>query len=339
MCAHDVVIVGGGPAGSACAWKLKQAGMDCLILDSRAFPRVKLCAGWITPAVFRCLESDPAEYPHSLLTLRKIRVEVFGKKSVRRWTVRTRQYSVRRCEFDHWLLLRSGAPFEEHEVRSIRREGRDYIVDDRYRCRNIVGAGGTHCPVRRAFFPERFPMPRDLQVAALEEEFCYPARDESCRLWFGENGLQGYSWFVPKGDGWVNVGLGAIRGGRRHGESSLRRHWAHLEKKLSDLGIVRGHDFRPGGYIYSLRQPGASVRRERCFLVGDSAGLATSNLGEGISPAIESGLIAARAIVSGGPYSLGSISRYSYLSTGWLTRMLEGLLYRGRDLLSMREAS
>ena len=45
----DVLIVGGGPAGSACAWKLARSGFDVAILDRARFPRDKVCGGWITP--------------------------------------------------------------------------------------------------------------------------------------------------------------------------------------------------------------------------------------------------------------------------------------------------
>ena len=47
----DVLIVGGGPAGSTCAWQLVRAGLDVLVMDKHNFPRDKVCAGWITPAV------------------------------------------------------------------------------------------------------------------------------------------------------------------------------------------------------------------------------------------------------------------------------------------------
>jgi flavin-dependent dehydrogenase len=231
-------------------------------------------------------------------------------------------------------LLRSGARFERHKVSRIRKEGDDYILDERYRCRYVVGAGGTHCPVRRAVFPEFLLLSRDDQVAALEEEFSYPSRDESCRLWLCENGLAGYSWFVPKGNGWLNVGLGAIVGYRQNGESRLREHWGHFQRKLTDLGLVRGHDFNPGGHTYYLRRPGVVGQKDRCFLVGDSAGLATRILGEGIGPAVKSGLLAARAIAAGGSYSLESISGYGRLSTGWARELLEGLLFADRDPLS-----
>ena len=54
----EVLIVGGGPAGSSAAWRLSRAGRDVLVLDQAHFPRLKLCAGWITPEVVRDLEID-----------------------------------------------------------------------------------------------------------------------------------------------------------------------------------------------------------------------------------------------------------------------------------------
>jgi flavin-dependent dehydrogenase len=48
---YDAVIVGGGPAGSTCARQLVSAGWKTLVVDKAQFPRVKLCAGWITPRV------------------------------------------------------------------------------------------------------------------------------------------------------------------------------------------------------------------------------------------------------------------------------------------------
>ncbi|MGH8194247.1 MAG: FAD-dependent oxidoreductase, partial [Woeseiaceae bacterium] len=35
----DAIIVGGGPAGSTCAWKLREAGLDVIVLDRAEFPR------------------------------------------------------------------------------------------------------------------------------------------------------------------------------------------------------------------------------------------------------------------------------------------------------------
>jgi len=52
----DVLIVGGGPAGSSCARQLRLQGRDVMVMvmvmvmDKALFPRDKVCAGWITPA-------------------------------------------------------------------------------------------------------------------------------------------------------------------------------------------------------------------------------------------------------------------------------------------------
>ncbi|MGH8310611.1 MAG: FAD-dependent oxidoreductase, partial [Steroidobacteraceae bacterium] len=58
----DVLVVGGGPAGSTCAWALSRAGLEVLVIDRARFPRDKVCAGWVTLPVFEALELDPGEY-------------------------------------------------------------------------------------------------------------------------------------------------------------------------------------------------------------------------------------------------------------------------------------
>ena len=74
----DVLIVGGGPAGSSAAWQLVRRGASVLVLDKEAFPRLKLCAGWITPEVVRDLEMDIKDYPHRFLTFDRLHVHVLA---------------------------------------------------------------------------------------------------------------------------------------------------------------------------------------------------------------------------------------------------------------------
>ena len=57
----EVIIVGGGPAGSACARRLAERRIECLVLDRCRFPRAKPCAGWITPEVVKALKLDPSD--------------------------------------------------------------------------------------------------------------------------------------------------------------------------------------------------------------------------------------------------------------------------------------
>ena len=158
----DALIIGGGPAGSTCAWKLHQAGVNVLVLDLASFPRTKLCAGWITPEVVDDLDFDIDAYPHSFMSFDKLHFHFkhfnFSKK--------TTQHSIRRLEFDDFLLRRSGAPVHEHRVRKIEKRNGSYIVDDEYRCRFLIGAGGTRCPVYRELFHDLNPRAKLLQTGS-----------------------------------------------------------------------------------------------------------------------------------------------------------------------------
>ncbi len=95
---------------------------------------------------------------------------------------------------------------------------------------------------------------------------------------------------------------------------SLKNHWNLLAEKLDRLGLVRGYDYKPSGHSYYLHPRRMQVRKGNAFLVGDAAGLATLDMGEGIGPAIQSGLRAADAIAQGSLYSVDSIGRYSLRS-------------------------
>ena len=180
MRSADAIVVGGGPAGSTCAWKLRDAGLDVLVLDRAAFPRTKLCAGWVTPEAIADLELDLREYPLSFMTFEELDLhwKAFGVK------FKSRQHSIRRFEFDDFLLRRAGVAVLRHKVRDIRRGRGDYVIDGEFRCRYLVGAGGTACPVYRRFFQQHKPRSRVLQAATYEQEFAYDWKDPACHLWF-----------------------------------------------------------------------------------------------------------------------------------------------------------
>jgi flavin-dependent dehydrogenase len=323
MRSAETIVVGGGPAGSAAAERLKAAGKDVIVLDKEHFPRLKLCAGWITPEVVRDLQLEIAAYPHSFLSFRRLHWHVRGLKL----PVPCVQHSIRRVEFDAWLLERSGAEVVQHSVKDIRRDGEDFVIDDLFRCRYLIGAGGTSCPVRRALFENAMPRTRGLQTVTLELEFPYEWEDADCHLWFFEHGLPGYSWYVPKASGWLNVGVGAMAVRLKERGETIRQHWRYLASKLL-------HQFRipmpsdPTGYSYYVRGPLDSARMGNAFLAGDAAGLATRDLCEGIGPAIRSGQRAANSIVSGAPYRLEDVTGSS-LGGGLISRWMDWSFTRG----------
>ncbi|MEX0346853.1 MAG: NAD(P)/FAD-dependent oxidoreductase [Rhizobiaceae bacterium] len=317
----DTIVVGGGPAGSTCASRLVANGHDVLVLDKSPFPRLKLCAGWITEKAMADLGFTPADYPHSILKL-DIRTHLPRVPFGLNWfPTPGDNYSIRRVEFDAWLLERSNAPVEIHDVKSIRREPDGFIIDDTFKCRHIVGAGGSMCPVRRSLIETK--RNKSVQIATLELEFDYPQRQDICRLYFFQRGLKGYAWYVPKGGGVVNIGIG---GKSKYFRKSGTNIHDHFQKFLSDL-VSEGRldkdtaaSIKPTGHPYYLYTRSGPATDDRCYLIGDSAGLASLDLGEGIGPAIESGMMVADEILGQGVYDKNAVTYYTF--SGLAHRMM-----------------
>jgi len=311
MDACDVVIVGGGPAGSSCAWALRHSGLDVMVIDRAAFPRNKLCAGWITPLILEELEFSPDDYPPGL-TIQPItgfrlsaiggpQVEVRGKSVV--------SYGIRRCEFDEFLLRRSGVRIREGEaLTSIERRDGGWLLNGEIRTRMLVGAGGHFCPVGRYLGNKGSPAP----VLAQEIEFqMEPSQVAASRvdgelpeLFFCRDML-GYGWVFRKGN-YLNVGLG---------RTDSREISRHVKDFVAYLGKTRGVETPASGiagHAYGLfGHTRRKILDDGVLLTGDAAGLAYAESGEGIRPAIESGLIAAHAILAAeGNYCEKNLSLY-----------------------------
>src|SRR5581483_7501037 len=149
----EVLIIGGGPAGSSCAWHLHRAGVDTLVLDRAVFPRHKTCAGWITPGVLQTLQIDPHDYASDGRVFQPI--TSFLTAQMPAAATRTEYSSVvsygsRRCEFDTYLLARSGARvFDGVAAFTSERHDGMWIVNRRFAARVLIGAGGHFCPVAR----------------------------------------------------------------------------------------------------------------------------------------------------------------------------------------------
>jgi flavin-dependent dehydrogenase len=310
MIEKDIIIVGGGPAGAACAWRLKQHHLDPLILDKADFPRVKPCAGWLTPNVFELLETQPDNYPYGLTHFDSFKISLREIK----FRLPTHQYAIRRVEFDAWLLDRTDVEIRQHQVRNIEKTSSGYLIDGQFRTKVLIGAGGTHCPVRQILFKPSPSEQQDRLIIAKEEEFQYPISDEDCHLWFFENGLPGYAWYIPKTNGYVNVGIGASAAGLKKKGKTLNTYWSQLVEKLASSQIVSDHPYRPLGYSYYLRGTPFPPQVDDALLIGDALGLATRDMGEGIAPAIQSGLLAADAIIQNKDFQIHSIPRFSFPS-------------------------
>ena len=340
----ETIVVGGGPAGASCAGELHRRGREVLVLDKAAFPRDKPCAGWISREVWELLHTDPALYPHPVSWIPSI--EIHGKRF--HLTLPVSLQAIRRVEFDQWILSQSGISVLPHRVETIRIEGEWFILDERFRCRFLVGAGGTACPVARALFRKEAPRLTSSLIVAFAEEFplfpiTYAASPhpstsitEPCRIWPLFRGLPGYAWYVPKAGGWVNIGLGGKAFRVRREGNSLIGYWKLFLEHLSGKGMLDPRFLsekkvweHPRGHGYYLWEGKRILQRGNAFVIGDAAGLATADMGEGIANAIGSGILVAEAIALGTPIRPESVrSELHRYSEPWPVNRILSILYQ-----------
>ena len=317
---RDVVIVGGGPAGSTLARALQGSGLGVSVLDKRSFPRDKICAGWITPAVVDALGLDFEDYARSrvLQPIHAFEIARMGAPGVhnQHGTVPV-SYGIRRFEFDHYLLARCGADLRTgRAIESLRRDGAHWIVNETLRTRLLVGAGGHFCPVARALGArpgkgETVVGAQEFEVRMTPEQAAQcGARGDTPRLYFCDD-LTGYAWVFRKGD-WVNVGIG------RENPHALAAHAERFLDALVRDGVLPAAVARskPKGHAYLLYAHAARpLTADQALLVGDAAGLAYPESGEGIRPAVESALLAAQVIraieTRRGDYSAAALAPYA----------------------------
>jgi len=193
------------------------------------------------------------------------------------------------------LLCRAGAEVRPATpLAGLHRADGVWTVNGEITAPVLVGAGGHFCPVARHLggggAGEPVVAAQEFEVALEPGEDC-PVEPEAPELYFAGD-LKGYGWVFRK-QGVVNVGYGRVGGERLSAHVARFMDFLRRRERLPEsvTGRLKGH-----AYLLYETAPRPLVG-DGVLLVGDAAGLAYAQSGEGIRPAVESGLLAAQTIL------------------------------------------
>jgi geranylgeranyl reductase family protein len=318
---YDVLVVGAGPSGSACAYWLADAGYDVLLVERKRFPREKTCGDGLTPRSVRQLEDmGLAQELAGFHRYDGLRAVAFGRELELAWPdhpgLPSHGYVVTRRDLDHVVAeraqkvgaaLRQGAEatapvLEDGRVRGATVVSRDGGGVDEIRARYVVVSDGANSRFGRALGTTR---DRGLALGmALRGYYRSPRHDEP---WIESHldvrdrdgqVLPGYGWVFPLGDGRVNVGVGLLSTSDRWaGVNTTELMAAFVDtappswelSRATSCGAPTGGRLPMGLSVGPRSGPGYLV-------VGDAAGAINPFNGEGIAYAYETGRLAAAAV-------------------------------------------
>jgi geranylgeranyl reductase family protein len=274
VAAHDVAIIGGGPAGSTAAYRLANAGASVLLLDKATFPRDKPCGGGVTGRAARLLPFSIEPVVEDVVERMDCGLRYRHRFS--RSVGRPLAYMTQRVRLDEFLLRKAaeaGAEVREGETADARE------LDAQI----VIGADGCNgSSAKQLGLAEEI-----VHGVALEANYPHEPRFAGGMVIEIAVIRGGYGWVFPKGDH-VNVGVGgnAEEGPRLRGE--LRRM---CEAHGIDPDAAR--DTR--GYRLPQRLPGTRLARGRTAVIGDAAGLVDPFSGDGMYEAFLSARLVADA--------------------------------------------
>jgi len=288
----DVVVAGGGPAGSAAAYTAARAGLSTALIDKSDFPRDKLCGGGLTD---RCRTSFETAFgqplPDAIVLGGEHMAFFMAGAPLSRMEGRI-GLTMRRAFDAHMVSLARDAGANAllgDAVEDLDETGRVVILKSGRRIGygHLIGADGVNSAIARRLFGAAFDPSAigfGLEVEVPRADF--PDCPEDVEIDFGRADW-GYGWVFPK-RATFTIGVGGVH--RRNPDMKAR-----LAAYLTDKGLDPAKYKVKGQYLPFGRcreRPG----RGRVLLCGDAAGFVDPITGEGIGYAIESGAAAAAAI-------------------------------------------
>ena len=316
---HDVLVIGGGPAGAAAGFWLAKAGRDVCVLERKEFPRDKTCGDGLTPRAVHQLRDmglEPAiaanHHRHDGL-----RAVAHGITLELPWPEHPvfpdYGYVVRRRDLDalvadHAAGAGATVRSSSEALRPVLRDGlvTGAVVKDKrtgetheVHARYVIVADGSLSRFGRALGTSRNKSyPQGIAIRGyFESPISADPWIESCLDVHDRDGasMPGYGWIFPLGDGTINVGIGLLstfKGYRDVNTTHLMSEWAATAPER--WGIDPAAMLAPptGGRLPMAGSVNPKVG-PNWLVVGDAAGSINPFNGEGIDYAYETARMAA----------------------------------------------
>lgn len=314
--ACDVIVIGAGPAGSATAIALAQVGRQVLLIDQHDFPREKVCGDGLIPDAHGALrrlgvldavlaQAQPVSHvrcvgpgggwvdvPGSLAVLPRFKLDHLLVQHAQACGARL----ATPVRFERLLLAG-----EQVVGVSVQHAGRSVQVQARW---VVMATGASVGPMIEAGLCTRRG-PTGVALRAYVHNPTMRDRLKHLEVVWHKALRPGYGWIFPCGDDVYNIGVGAFQGGQgdRAGPQANLRHvfdaFTRLYAPARDLmaqGTVQG-DLKGAPLRCTL--DGARYSRPGLLATGEAIGSTYDFTGEGIGKAMETGLLAAEALIAG----------------------------------------
>jgi len=304
----DCIIIGAGPAGTTAGYHLAKRGRSILILDKAKLPRYKPCGGGVSPAIKQWFDFDFTPVIENTVT----QVEFTWKQgdaATTKLNMLEPMWMVQRDRFDDFLgqqAIAVGATIQDNsevtQIKFIQDHWQVTTSQGTFSGKYLIAADGVRGSTSRWL---GLPAKNQAIGATLEitnAEATIPPK----KAFFDFGSLKnGYIWAFPKSNGYTISGA-CFKGSIKSEE---------LKKQLLNYAHQKGwnlEDYRYSEYALALWNGNQPLHAQNALITGEAAGILDPLIGEGIRPAILTGVKAAEAIdraLAGDNQALAGYSR------------------------------